>query len=86
MIKVITDKEINLPQLDQELGKQGLCCNFNDPENKIITTADDSSITQKQLEDAVKAHIAQPKKEPSIEQKLASVGLSVDDLKTALGL
>tara|TARA_R110000868_G_scaffold11890_1_gene57883 strand:+ start:435 stop:695 length:261 start_codon:yes stop_codon:yes gene_type:complete len=86
MIKVITNKEINLWQLDQELGGQGLCSDFNNPENKIITTADNSSVTQKQLEDAVEVHIAQPEKEPTIEQKLASVGLNLVDLKTALGL
>ena len=27
-----------------------------------------------------------PEPEPTVEQKLASVGLSIDDLKTALGL
>ncbi len=34
----------------------------------------------------VDQHIAQPTPEPTIEQKLASVGLDLGDLKTALGL
>ncbi len=86
MIKVITNKEINLWQLDQELGGQGLCSDFSDADNKIIITADNSNVTQKQLDDAVKVHIAQPIQEPTIEQKLAKVGLNLNDLKTALGL
>jgi hypothetical protein len=44
-----------------------------------------SKDTQK-AQDVLNAHIPQPKPEPTIAEKLASVGLSVDDLKTALGL
>ena len=56
----ITSKEINLEQLDQELGSQGLCGNFNDPNNKIIKLADNSIVTEAQLEAAIAAHIAEP--------------------------
>ena len=42
--------------------------------------------TEKQLLDAFAAHNPIPPAEPSIVEKLASVGLSVDDLKAALGL
>ena len=38
----ITSKEINLAQLDQELGSQGLCGDFNDPKKKIIIIRMDS--------------------------------------------
>lgn len=81
----ITSKEINLAQLDQELGGHGLVADFNDPSAKIITVADGSSVTEKHLEEAIKVHTPLYK-EQSITDKLASVGLSIDDLKAALGL
>ena len=56
----ITSKEINLVQLDQELGGQGLCANFNDSNNKIIKPADNSTVTEAQLEAAIAAHVAGP--------------------------
>ena len=54
----ITSKEINLVQLDQELGGQGLCGDFNDSVNKIIKPADNSTVTEAELEVAIEAHIA----------------------------
>ena len=86
MPRIITAKEINLIQLDSELGLQGLSADFNDADNKVITTADLSTVTQSELEAAVEAHSALPEPEPTIEEKLASVGLSIADLKTALGI
>ena len=83
---ITTNKKINLLQLDQELGGQGLVADFNDSKNKIIKLADNSTVTQAELEAAVQAHIALPESEPTVEQKLASVGLNLEDLKTALGL
>ena len=56
----ITSKEINLEQLDQELGSQGLCGDFNDPNNKIIKPADNSTITEAELEAAIASHVAGP--------------------------
>lgn len=44
-----------------------------------------SKDTQK-AQDVLNAHIPQPKPEATIAEKLASVGLSIDDLKSALGL
>jgi hypothetical protein len=85
MGRVITSKEINLSQLDKELGSQGLSADLNDPANKIIQTADLSTVTQEELESAVNSHIAQPVPQPTIEEKLASVGLSLDELRAALG-
>jgi hypothetical protein len=55
-----TSKEINLWQLDQELGGQGLCADFNDPKKKVIVPADDSNVTDEELEVAIAAHIASP--------------------------
>ena len=56
----ITSKEINLAQLDQELGNQGLCADFNDLKKKIIETADDSTVSEDELNAAIAAHVAQP--------------------------
>jgi hypothetical protein len=56
----ITSKEINLFQLDQELGGQGLCANFNDPKKKLIVPADNSTVTDTELDAAIAAHIAGP--------------------------
>jgi hypothetical protein len=58
-----TNKNINLYQLDKELGFQGLVADFNDPENKIIKPADNSKVTEKQLEAAIEVHIAGPSNE-----------------------
>ena len=59
----ITSKKINLDQLDAELGNQGLCSDFNDDKNKIIKPADNSTVTEAQLEAAIKAHVAGPTEE-----------------------
>ena len=59
----ITSKEINLKQLDQELGGQGLCANFNNPQEKLIKPADNSTVTEMELEAAIEAHIAGPTEE-----------------------
>jgi hypothetical protein len=82
----ITNKEINLTQLTKELGNKGLISDFNDPENKIILPANNVDITEKELDDAIANHVALPEAELTVEEKLASVGLSIDDLKTVLGL
>lgn len=55
-----TSKEINLDQLDKELGSQGLIADFNDPKNKIIKPADGSKITEEKLEEAITNHKAGP--------------------------
>jgi hypothetical protein len=55
-----TSKEINLQQLDQELGGQGLCADFNDPKKKLIVPADNSTVTEDDLKAAIAAHVAQP--------------------------
>jgi antitoxin component HigA of HigAB toxin-antitoxin module len=79
-----TTKEINLAQLDAELGAGGLNMDSLNGTNTI--TAIDPKITDAKLQAAVDAHLAQPDPEPTINQKLESVGLSVADLKAALGL
>jgi len=85
MIKV--NKKINLVQLDNELNGLGLICSYNE-NNEIseIGLAENNSATEEELQSAIDAHIAKPNPQPTIEQKLASVGLNLNDLKTALGL
>ena len=79
-------KEINLGQLSKELGDKGLIANFNDPKDKIILPADGVVLSDQELETAIANHIALPNAEPTVEEKLASVGLTLEDLKVALGL
>jgi hypothetical protein len=81
---VKTTKKINLGQLDLELNAGGLSMDSLNGEHTI--TAIDPKITEAQLKAAVDAHVAQEDSQPSLTEKLASVGLSVDDLKAALGL
>lgn len=82
----ITSKDINLSQLDQELGGKGLVADFNDDNKKLILPADESDVTEAQLEAGIAAHIALPDPEPTVADKLARVGLTVDEIKAALGL
>jgi len=79
----ITSKEINLAQLDQELGGKGLIGDFNDDKKKLILPSENSDVTDSQLESAIRAHTAIFVM-PSIADKLASVGLTIDELKVAL--
>lgn len=55
----ITSKDINLEQLDKELGSKGLIADFNNPEAKIILPADESDVTELELQTAIDKHIAQ---------------------------
>lgn len=85
MIKVT--KKINLSQLDSELNGKGLIASLD--ENKEINAvglADGNDATEAELESAITAHKANPVAQPTIDEKLASVGLSVNDLKAALGI
>ena len=81
----ITNKEINLSQLDQELGGKGLIADLNNDKKKFILPSENSDVTEAQLEAAIAAHVA-VFVQPSVADKLASVGLSIDDLKAALGV
>jgi phosphopantetheine adenylyltransferase len=85
-----TSKEINLSQLDQELGNQGLCGDFNDPKKKIIVTAQGSTVTDDELKAAIASHVAEPNavqvRQLNREQglaKLKELGFT-DDQITAL--
>jgi hypothetical protein len=88
----ITSKEINLEQLDQELGGQGLCGDFNDPKKKSIVPAENSTVTEDELKDAIAAHVAGPTQGEVIklnrEQglvKLKELGFTDDQISALLG-
>jgi len=85
---VTTLKEINLAQLDKELGSQGLCADFNDPNNKIIIVADNSTVTEAQLNAAITAHIAIDELDAKAEAKaalLTRLGITAEEATLLLG-
>jgi hypothetical protein len=51
-------------------------------EDKLVI---DSDKTEEQVKAIVAAHIPIPPTQPTIAEKLASVGLSIEELKAALG-
>jgi hypothetical protein len=71
--------KINHIQLKKELG----CSEVYIREDKLVIGGD---LTKEEATAGLAAHIPEPYPEPTVQEKLASVGLSVDDLKTALGL
>ena len=87
----ITSKKINLKQLDEELGNKGLVADFNDSKNKIIKPAENSDVTEEDLEVAIEKHIAQPSSEEirilNRQQginKLKELGLTDDQILALL--
>ena len=70
---------LNGSQLKSELG----CEEVYILENVLVIAGD---ITQAQAKAAIAAHVPAPIVEPTIVEKLESVGLSIPDLKAALGL
>jgi len=87
----ITSKKINPSQLDKELGGQGLIWDFNDPKNKLIKAVETSTVTEKELEDAIKAHVANPTEQEikilNRQQgiaKLKELGLTDDQISALL--
>ena len=83
---ITVTKKINLEQLDKELNGQGLI-GAVDENLEIIAVglAEGNKASQAQLQAAINAHLA-VFTEPTLEDKLASVGLSLTELKTALGI
>jgi hypothetical protein len=71
--------EIDGLQLKDELK----CVDVYFREDILVISGD---LSYEQAAAGLKAHKPQLKTEPTLDEKLASVGLSVADLKTALGL
>jgi hypothetical protein len=87
----ITSKEINLYQLDQELGGKGLCADFNDPKKKLIIPADGSNVTEDELKAAIASHVAGPTQEQIVKlnreqglAKLKELGFTDDQISALL--
>jgi hypothetical protein len=79
------NKPINLEQLDKELNGQGLVAPVDENLNVIaVGLAENNSATYEELQIAINNHIA-VFTEPTVAEKLASVGLSIEELKAALG-
>lgn len=88
----ITSKEINLYQLDQELGGHGLIANLNDEKNKIIERAENSPITDDDIKTAIIEHVAKPSDEEirilNREQgilKLKELGFTDEQISALIG-
>jgi hypothetical protein len=71
--------ELNGLQLKAELG----CDEVYIRDNVLVIGGD---ITAAKAKAGIEAHKPQPAKQPTVAEKLASVGLSIDDLKVALGV
>jgi hypothetical protein len=87
-----TSKKINIVQLDKELNSHGLICDFNDDKKKIIKAAENSPITEKEIEVAIDAHIANPT-DQEIQQlnfeegvaKLKELGFTDEQIAALIG-
>ena len=82
----ITSKEINLAQLDDELGGKGLIANFEDKSKKLILPSENSDVTEAQLEAAIAAHKAVTSADTAEAKAalLAKLGITPDEAKLLL--
>lgn len=83
----ITSKEINLGQLDKELGGKGLIADFNDPKKKLILPSENSDLTEDELKAGILAHVAIDESAAKKAEKagiLARLGLTEDEAKLLL--
>jgi hypothetical protein len=84
----ITSKEINLAQLDEELGGKGLIADFNDAKKKLILPSDNSNLTEEELEAGIAAHVAIDENAARKAQRaalLAQLGITEEQAKLLLG-
>jgi len=82
---ITVNKPINLEQLDKEFNGKGLVANINDQlEVASVGLADDNDGLMDDLQKCIDNHNAIFPK-PTLEEKLMSMGLDIDDLKK-LGL
>jgi hypothetical protein len=83
----ITSKEINLAQLDAELGGKGLIADFTDLKKKVIIPADGSDVTEELLQSAILAHTAindEAQKASAKAALLDRLGITADEAKLLL--
>jgi hypothetical protein len=90
MLRLNKPAEVNGIQLVNELRAEGieiadaLKGSIGIEGNKLLVYVNEQHLEK--VTEIVNAHIAQPTPEPTIEDKLSSVGLSLPNLKAALGL
>jgi len=87
MIKINNFPEINGEQLRAELLNAGITINKSTPyisNNELVIDVLEGNADL--VEGIVANHIVKPIEPPTVLEKLSAVGLTVDDLKTALGL
>lgn len=89
MIKFTKPENMEGIQLREELRSAGI--EISDDigavrieENDLFLDIDSSKKNAAQT--ILDAHVVKPRPEPTVEEKLASVGLKLEDLKSALGL
>jgi hypothetical protein len=84
----ITSKEINLDQLDRELGNKGLIADLNDPKKKLILPSENSDLTEVELEAGIAAHVAIDENAARKAERaalLAQLGITEEQAKLLLG-
>lgn len=88
----ITSKKINLYQLDQELGGHGLVADLNDEKKKLILAAENSPVTDDEIAEAIKKHVAQPTEDEiqvlNLQEgilKLKELGFTDEQIKALTG-
>ena len=82
-----TSKQIDIVQLDKELGSKGLITNFEDELNKLILPVDGSDVTEEQLEMAISAHIPAVPVDTATAKAalLAKLGITAEEAQLLLG-
>ncbi len=82
-MSVDTTKTINLAQLDEETGGGGLHRTTVGDTCEIVSL---DGVSDADLQTAIDAHVAGPDDTRTVDEKLAQAGLTVDELRSALGL
>lgn len=83
----ITSKDINLAQLDKELGSKGLIADFTDLQKKLIQPCAESNVTEAELEAAIKVHVAvddNAERESAKAALLDRLGITAEEAKLLL--
>jgi hypothetical protein len=86
MITIPFNKKINGNLLTQELAAAGLITDVVVMPDELLELNGLEEADTAKAKEILAAHIAPAPTEPTLDAKLASVGLSVDGLKQALGL
>lgn len=89
MISFDKPRQFDGVQLCDELEAEGIAINRETSpriDDNDVFWLDIDTVNAQKAQDVINKHKPKPRVEPTIEEKLATVGLSLDDLKAALGL